>query len=169
MHGRAGAVYPRAMSTLREIAAIYRASKKKRDINWWTEWVCRPPAAALVLALRNTRVTPNQVTLASLVVCALSGAMLLWRDGHAWWLSSGLGDALRHARRLGVPVAMATQAGSTGDEDFPGLAALVSPAGEVARLPDWRAGSLVAEVAADVTVQRSARPSAATPSGWAGG
>jgi hypothetical protein len=48
---------------------------------------------------------------------------------------------------------MATQAGSTEDEDFPGLAALVSPAGEVARLPDWRAGSLVAEVAADVTVQ----------------
>jgi 8-oxo-dGTP pyrophosphatase MutT (NUDIX family) len=76
-----------------------------------------------------------------------------WHDGHAWWLSSGLGDALRHARRLGVPVAMATQAGSTEDEDFPGLAALVSPAGEVARLPDWRAGSLVAEVAADVTVQ----------------
>ncbi len=75
-----------------------------------------------------------------------------WRDGHAWWLSQGLGDAVRHARRLGVPVAMATQAGSTEDEDFPGLAALVSPAGEVARLPDWRAGSLVVDVAADVTV-----------------
>src|SRR5919106_3464046 len=44
-----------------------------------------------------------------------------WRDGHAWWLSAGLGDAVRHARRLGVPVAMATQAGSTEEEDFPGL------------------------------------------------
>jgi len=76
-----------------------------------------------------------------------------WRDGHGWWLSSGLGDAIRHARRLGVPVAMATQAGPTEDEDFPGLAALVSPAGEVARLPDWRPGSLVVEVAADVAVQ----------------
>jgi phosphatidylglycerophosphate synthase len=76
------------MSTLREIAAIYRASKKKRDINWWTEWVCRPPAAALVLALRHTRVTPNQVTLASLVVCALAGAMLLWSDGYAWVLAA---------------------------------------------------------------------------------
>jgi predicted amidohydrolase len=76
-----------------------------------------------------------------------------WRDGHAWWLSSGLGDAVRHARRLAVPVAMATQAGSTEDEDFPGLAALVSPAGEVARLPDWRPGCLVVEVAADVTVR----------------
>lgn len=86
--GEPGAVYPRPMSTLREIAAIYRASKKKRDINWWTEWVCRPPAAALVLALRNTRVTPNQVTLASLVVCALSGAMLLWRDDYAWVLAA---------------------------------------------------------------------------------
>jgi predicted amidohydrolase len=76
-----------------------------------------------------------------------------WRDGHAWWLSSGLGDAARHARRLGVPVAMATQAGATEDEDFPGLAALVSPAGEVARLPDWRPGTLIVDVAADVTVQ----------------
>jgi predicted amidohydrolase/ADP-ribose pyrophosphatase YjhB (NUDIX family) len=75
-----------------------------------------------------------------------------WRQGHAWWLSSGLGDAVRHARRLGVPVAMATQAGATEDEDFPGLAALVSPAGEVARLPDWRPGCLVVEVAADLTV-----------------
>jgi predicted amidohydrolase len=75
-----------------------------------------------------------------------------WRGGHAWWLSAGLGDAVRHARRLAVPVAMATQAGSTEDEDFPGLAALVSPAGEVARLPDWRPGCLVVEVAADVAV-----------------
>jgi predicted amidohydrolase/ADP-ribose pyrophosphatase YjhB (NUDIX family) len=75
-----------------------------------------------------------------------------WRDGHAWWLSCGLGDALGHARRLGVPVAMATQAGATEDEDFPGLAALVTPSGEVARLPDWRPGSLVVDVAADVTV-----------------
>jgi len=57
-----------------------------------------------------------------------------WRDGHAWWLSSGLGDAARHARRLGLPVAMTTQAGATEDEDFPGLAALVSPSGAVARL-----------------------------------
>jgi len=72
-----------------------------------------------------------------------------WRDGHAWWLSCGLGDAARHARRLGVPVAMTTQAGATEDEDFPGLAALVSPDGQVARLPDWRPGSLVVEVPDD--------------------
>jgi predicted amidohydrolase len=69
-----------------------------------------------------------------------------WRDGHAWWLSCGLGDAVRHARRLGLPVAMTTQAGSTEDEDFPGLAALVSPTGEVVRLPDWRPGSRVVDL-----------------------
>jgi 8-oxo-dGTP pyrophosphatase MutT (NUDIX family) len=75
-----------------------------------------------------------------------------WRRGYAWWVSHGLGQAVRHARRLAVPVAMATQAGRAEHQDFPGLAALVSPAGEVARLPDWREGSLVVEVAADVTV-----------------
>jgi predicted amidohydrolase/ADP-ribose pyrophosphatase YjhB (NUDIX family) len=75
-----------------------------------------------------------------------------WRDGHAWWVEHGLGDAVRHARRLSVWVAMATQAGETEDEDFPGLAALVSPSGEVTRLPDWRPGTLTVEVPVEVTV-----------------
>lgn len=70
-----------------------------------------------------------------------------WRAGFEWWESAGLADARHHARRLGVWVAMATQAGSTGDEDFPGAAALVAPTGEVLdRLPDWRPGTLVVEV-----------------------
>lgn len=67
-----------------------------------------------------------------------------WRAGHAWWESCGLADARRHAVRTGAWVALATQAGSAVDEDFPGIAALVAPAGEVvARLPEWRAGTLV--------------------------
>jgi predicted amidohydrolase len=70
-----------------------------------------------------------------------------WRDGHGWWQTCGLADARRHAARTGAWVALATQAGSTVDEDFPGLAALVSPDGEVVtRLPDWRAGTLVVEL-----------------------
>jgi phosphatidylglycerophosphate synthase len=72
------------MSMWTEIAAIYRTSKKKKDINWWTEWVCRPPAAVVVYALRNTRVTPNQVTFASIVVCAGAGAMFALLPGHLW-------------------------------------------------------------------------------------
>jgi predicted amidohydrolase len=42
---------------------------------------------------------------------------------------------------------MAGQAGSTADEDFPGLAALISPGGSVtARLPDWREGTLTVDI-----------------------
>jgi hypothetical protein len=73
-----------------EIAAIYRASKKKKDINWWTEWVCRPPAAALVYGLKGTRITPNQVTFASLAVCAVAGAMFVLLTGHLWVVLAAL-------------------------------------------------------------------------------
>jgi predicted amidohydrolase len=77
-----------------------------------------------------------------------------WRDGHDWWVRCGLGDAVRYARDLGLWVAMATQAGSTEDEDFPGLAALVRPGGEVAaRLPDWRPGTLTVDVPVEVVVE----------------
>jgi predicted amidohydrolase len=70
-----------------------------------------------------------------------------WQRGHAWWESAGLADARRHAGRLGLWIAMAGQAGSTIDEDFPGLAALVAPDGSVAaRLPDWREGTLTVEI-----------------------
>ncbi len=69
------------------------------------------------------------------------------RAGFEWWEGCGLADAVRHARRCGVAVALTTQAGSTRDEEFPGLAALVSPDGEiVARLPDWHPATLVVAV-----------------------
>jgi predicted amidohydrolase len=70
-----------------------------------------------------------------------------WREGFAWWEGCGLADARRHARRLGLWIALAGQAGSTVDEDFPGLAALVAPDGTVtARLPDWQAGTLTVNI-----------------------
>lgn len=71
---------------LGDIAAIYRTYKKKVDINWFTEWVCRPPAAVVVYALRNTPITPNQVSFlsfliavgaAALFACGLSHKLLL--------------------------------------------------------------------------------------------
>ncbi len=68
---------------LREIAAIYRASKKKKDINWWTEWVCRPPAAVLVYLLQGTRVTPNQVTFLATFVALGACALFIVLPG--WW------------------------------------------------------------------------------------
>jgi predicted amidohydrolase len=70
-----------------------------------------------------------------------------WRSGFSWWEGKGLGEAARHARRLGIWIALATQAGSTVDEDFPGLAALVSPDGTVVdRLPDWGEGALIVDI-----------------------
>jgi predicted amidohydrolase len=67
--------------------------------------------------------------------------------GLAWWVSAGLADACRHARRRRVWIALATQAGATLDEDFPGLAALVDPRGDVvARTDDWRPATLVVDV-----------------------
>ncbi|MEQ1785920.1 MAG: nitrilase-related carbon-nitrogen hydrolase [Acidimicrobiales bacterium] len=70
-----------------------------------------------------------------------------WRTGFDWWGTAGLADAQHQAARHGVWVAMATQAGSTVDEDFPGIAALIDPTGTVVdRLPDWRPGTLVVDV-----------------------
>jgi predicted amidohydrolase len=70
-----------------------------------------------------------------------------WRRGWEWWRSEGLGDARRHARERSLWIAIATQAGSTRDEDFPGLAALVDPTGNVcAELPDWHEANLIVEV-----------------------
>jgi predicted amidohydrolase len=72
-----------------------------------------------------------------------------WQRGFSWWEGSALGDARRHARRLGLWIAMAGQAGTTAGEDFPGLAALVRPNGSVAaRLPDWHPGVLTVDVPA---------------------
>jgi phosphatidylglycerophosphate synthase len=68
---------------LAEIVAIYRTSKKKKDINFWTEWVCRPPAAVVVYALQGTRVTPNQVTFLATWVAFVSCALFVVLPG--WW------------------------------------------------------------------------------------
>lgn len=77
-----------------------------------------------------------------------------WREGFAWWETAGLGDARRHAQRTRAWVALATQAGSTADEDFPGLAAVVAPDGKVvARLADWRPGTLVVDLPVKVEVE----------------
>jgi predicted amidohydrolase len=70
-----------------------------------------------------------------------------WQAGLSWWESCGLEDARRQASRLGLWIAAAGQSGSTVDEDFPGLAALVDPSGRVVvRLPDWREATLTVEI-----------------------
>ena len=74
-----------------DIAAIYRASLKRKDVNWFTTWIARPPAAVVVYALRHTRITPNQVTFMATVVAAAAGAVLVAWPG---WLGLGVAIAL---------------------------------------------------------------------------
>ncbi len=73
-----------------ESVAIYQASKKKRDINRFTEWVARPPAAVVVYLLKNTPITPNQVTFLSAVVAAGACAMFALLPGYAWLVAAAL-------------------------------------------------------------------------------
>jgi hypothetical protein len=68
-----------------EVATIYKSSKKKRDINRFTEYVARPPAALVVWFLAKTPITPNQVTFLSAVVAAGAAAMFALLPGY-WWL-----------------------------------------------------------------------------------
>jgi phosphatidylglycerophosphate synthase len=75
---------------LADIRALYRASKKKKDINLFTEWVARPPATIFLWLFLKTRITPNQVTFLSMLVCAGAGAMLVFLPGHAWLIAAAL-------------------------------------------------------------------------------
>ena len=73
-----------------EIAEIYRSCKKKKDINWFTEWMCRPVAAVLVYVLRRTRVTPNQVSFLSFLIACGAGALFALGTGHSWLIAAAL-------------------------------------------------------------------------------
>jgi hypothetical protein len=62
-------------------AEVYRKTRKVPDL-FWNAYVCRPIAAVLVNALKDTRVTPNQITLSAVFVALGSVAMLLLWPGH---------------------------------------------------------------------------------------
>jgi phosphatidylglycerophosphate synthase len=60
---------------------VYQRTKKVPDL-FWNRFVCRPLAAVLVSWLERSRVTPNQVTLASFAVGFLAAALLVLLPGH---------------------------------------------------------------------------------------
>lgn len=60
---------------------IYTKSRKPSDI-FWNAYVCRPVAALLLSFVAGTRVTPNQITLASLVVAGCAAAIWLAVPGY---------------------------------------------------------------------------------------
>jgi phosphatidylglycerophosphate synthase len=63
-----------------QIADVYRRTRKPKDI-LWNRFVARPLAAVLLVPLRATSITPNQITLLTLVVFAAG----------ATWLALGAG------------------------------------------------------------------------------
>ncbi len=66
-----------------------------------------------------------------------------WRSGSDWWRGECLKGPGTYAAEFGIPIAIATQAGRTRDEDFPGGGYLFGPDGRcLAETPDWREGVL---------------------------
>jgi len=58
-----------------KVAETYRQTRKPRDI-LWNRFVARPLAAVLLVPLQGTRITPNQVTFASLVVFVAAASLM---------------------------------------------------------------------------------------------
>ena len=70
-----------------------------------------------------------------------------WRSGHEWWRGECMTKLGQYARDNRVAIAVATQAGRTVDEDFPGGGFVFGPDGScLAATPDWSAGTLYATV-----------------------
>jgi phosphatidylglycerophosphate synthase len=63
------------------VALVYRKTRKLPDL-FWNLYVCRPVAAVVVNVLKDTRVTPNQITLSAVVVALASAAMLVGLPGY---------------------------------------------------------------------------------------
>lgn len=68
---------------------VYQKTKKVPDL-FWNRFVCRPVAAVLVDLLKGTRITPNQITLASFLVAAVAVALLIVLPGHTGLLAAVL-------------------------------------------------------------------------------
>ncbi|HET6149504.1 MAG TPA: CDP-alcohol phosphatidyltransferase family protein [Polyangia bacterium] len=64
-----------------QVAEVYRRTRKPKDI-LWNRFVARPLAAVLLVPLRATPITPNQITLLTLVVFA--GGAVLMALGAGW-------------------------------------------------------------------------------------
>src|SRR5260370_10958991 len=63
------------------VALVYKKTRKLPDL-FWNLYVCRPIAAVFVDLLKDTRVTPNQITISAVFVAAASAAMLVAWPGY---------------------------------------------------------------------------------------
>lgn len=70
-----------------------------------------------------------------------------WRSGFEWWEGECQKYLTRYTRDNGIWVAVATQAGRTIDEDFPGGGYVFAPDGRrLYATPDWSPGAVYLEL-----------------------
>jgi predicted amidohydrolase len=70
-----------------------------------------------------------------------------WESGFRWWEGNCQTQFSGYTQTYGLWIAVATQAGRTVDEDFPGGGYVFAPDGRrVFATPDWSAGMAVVEV-----------------------
>lgn len=67
---------------------VYQRTRKVPDL-FWNAFVCRPIAAVVVDWLKDSRVTPNQITLAAVAVALAAAAILVAVPGY-WGLLVGV-------------------------------------------------------------------------------
>ena len=74
-------------------------------------------------------------------------AMRDWRAGFEWWEGECQKYLGQYTQEYGIWVAVATQAGRTMDEDFPGGGYVFAPGGErLFATPDWSVGAVYLEI-----------------------
>ena len=72
-----------------------------------------------------------------------------WEIGYNWWRDKCRTQLGEYARKYGLQIAVATQAGRTVDEDFPGGGYLFDDQGHlVAETADWSEGMLLVDIRA---------------------
>lgn len=73
-----------------------------------------------------------------------------WRAGYEWWEGECLKYLPGYAKKYGIWIAVATQAGRTVDEDFPGGGYVFAPDGNrVYATTDWSPGAVYLELDLD--------------------
>lgn len=125
---------------------VYQRTKKVPDL-FWNRFVCRPVAAVLVDWIQGTRITPNQITLASFLLgIAAAGLLIAWR-GHL-----GLVGA--------VLVYQASYVLDCADGMLARLRAVASPAGHLLDflMDELKAFAILAAAAVRLQLEHPERP-----------
>jgi phosphatidylglycerophosphate synthase len=81
--------------SLADVREIYLRSRKERD-DFWTDRVSRPPAALVVWWVRDTAITPNQITFVSLGVALIGAAAFAAWPGYVGLVAAGLAVQLSY-------------------------------------------------------------------------